>query len=295
MSKLVWDKIEERFFETGTDRGVLYMQENGNYNNGVAWNGLTGVTESPSGAEPSKQYADNIAYVTLMSAEEFAGTIEAFTCPDEFFQFDGIVTTPSGMKIGQQKRPDFGFAYRTKKGSAADEDLGYKLHLVYGAKASPSEKAYKTVNDSPEPLTFSWAFTTTPVNVTGFRPTSIVTIDSTDPRVSASALQNLEDILYGTDDGGGGGNDPRLPLPDEVNTILEAGIQLVTPTAPSYNAATDTITIPATTGVVYSINGDDKDPNEAVVITEDTVVRARPAAGYSFTGTYVNQWYIAFT
>ena len=152
MTALVWDKVAERFFETGTDRGVLYIPNvNGLYTNGVAWNGLYGVTESPSGAEPTKQYADNIVYITQMSAEMFGGTIEAFTCPDEFWQYDGVLTTASGMKIGQQKRPVFGFAFRSKKGNALNEDAGYILHLVYGAQASPSEKAYKTINDTPEP------------------------------------------------------------------------------------------------------------------------------------------------
>src|SRR5215471_10381804 len=166
MTALVWDALLERFYEQGTDRGVLYEQNSaGVYISGVAWNGLTGVTESPSGAEPTKQYADNLAYVTMMSLAQFGGTIEAFTYPDEFNKYNGVIVTSAGMQVGQQKRPDFGFCYRTKKGNANDEDLGYKLHLVYGAKASASEKGYKTINDSPEPLTFSWAFTTTPVNV----------------------------------------------------------------------------------------------------------------------------------
>jgi hypothetical protein len=290
MTALMWDKLEERFFETGTDHGVLYVPTNGNYNSGYAWNGLTGVTKSPSGAEPTKQYADNIAYVTMMSAEEFSGTIEAFTYPDEFEQFNGVVTTASGMKIGQQKRGQFGFSFRTKKGSAADEDLGYKIHLLYGCQASPSEKAYKTVNDTPEPLTFSWALTTTPVPVTGYRPTAVIEIDSTDPRVSPAALAALELILYGAP-----GVDPRMPLPDEVADILDGGIQLVTPTAPSYNAATDVITIPATAGVVYSINGVDMPAGPTDPITANTVVDARPAPGYSFTGTFVTEWLIVFS
>lgn len=291
MNALQWDKIEERYFETGTDRGVLYVPTNGNYSMGYAWNGLTGVTQSPSGAEPTKQYADNIAYITMMSAEEFSGTIEAFTYPDEFEQFNGVVTTASGMKIGQQKRGQFGFCYRTKKGSAEDEDLGYKLHLLYGCQASPSEKAYKTINDTPEPLTFSWALTTNPVPVTGYKPTAIVTIDSTDSRVSASALEALETVLYGSE-----GVDPRLPLPDEVSQILDTGIQLVTPTAPTYNDTTDIITIPATAGVIYSVNGVDQDAGDMDnPITEDTVVEARPAPGYSFTGTFVTEWLIVFS
>lgn len=289
MTALVWDALAERFFETGTDRGVLYVPTNGAYNNGYAWNGLYAVTESPSGAEPNKQYADNIAYLTLLSAEEFGGTIEAFTCPDQFWQFDGVQKTAAGMKIGQQKRQGFGFSFRTKKGNAVDEDLGYILHLAYGALASPSEKAYKTINDSPEPVTFSWAFTTTPVPVTGFRPTSVVKIDTTDPLVSPSSLAALELILYGTT-----GVNPRMPLPDEVNTILTSGVQLVTPTAPSYNATTDIITIPAITGVIYSVNGVDVPSGAYGPITVNTVVKARPAPTYSFTGTYVTEWLIVF-
>lgn len=294
MTALVWDELAERFFETGTDRGVLYIPTNGEYTEGVAWNGLTGVTESPSGAEPTKQYADNIAYVTLMSREEFAATIEAFTCPDEFWQFDGVATTSGGLQIGQQKRGDFGFSFRTKKGNAVDEDAGYILHLVYGAKASPSEKAYKTINDSPEPVTFSWALTTTPVPVTGMRPTAIIKIDSTDPRVDPAKLAQLEAILYGDNVGEGGGNDPRLPLPDEVSELLETGVNLVTPVAPTYNAGTDIITIPATAGVIYSVNGVDVPAGDYGPITVNTVVKARPAATYSFTGTFVTEWLIVF-
>lgn len=289
MTALVWDELAERFFETGTDRGVLYIPTNGEYSDGVAWNGLTAVTESPSGAEPTKQYADNIAYVTLMSAEQFAGTIEAFTCPDEFWQFDGVQVTTGGLQIGQQKRGDFGFCFRTKKGNANDEDLGYILHLVYGAKASPSEKAYKTINDSPEPVTFSWAFTTTPVNVTDMRPTAIIKIDSTDSRVDPAQLAQLETVLYGTV-----GVDPRLPLPNEVATIMQDGVNLVTPTAPSYNSSTDIITIPSVTGVIYSVNGVDVPSGAYGPIAVNTVVRARPAPTYQFTGTYVTEWLIVF-
>lgn len=291
MTALVWDELAERFYETGTDRGVLYIPTNGAYDDGVAWNGLTAVTESPSGAEPTKQYADNIAYVTLMSAEQFAATIEAFTCPDEFWQFDGVMTTDAGLQIGQQKRGDFGFCYRTKKGNAVDEDAGYVLHLVYGCKASASEKAYKTINDSPEPVNFSWALTTTPVPVTGYRPTAIVKIDSTDPRVLPARLAALEAILYGDP-----GNGPRLPLPDEVASILDVGIQLVTPTAPTYNAGTDVITIPSITGIQYSIDGrGDVDPGAQPPIVANTVVRARPKPGYTFTGVFADVWLIVFS
>lgn len=215
MPQLVWDLMEERFFETGTDHGVLYIPVNGVYSTGVVWNGLTGVTESPSGAEPNAQYADNIKYINLMSAEEFGGTIEAFTFPDEFLRHDGVGKSANGMQVGQQTRPPFGFSWRTKKGNALDEDLGYILHLAYGCQASPSEKSYTTVNDSPEALTFSWTLTTTPVPVTGFKPTAIIKVDSTDPTVSANGLAALEGALYGGD-----ATTARLPLPDEVETLL---------------------------------------------------------------------------
>lgn len=291
MALLVWDAPEERYYETGVDHGVLYIpNNNGEYVNGVAWNGLTGVTESPSGAEPSKQYADNILYATLFSAEEFAATIEAFTCPDEFWEFDGVAVTAAGMQIGQQARPAFGFSFRTRKGNALNEDAGYVLHLVYGCQAAPSEKAYKTINDSPEMTPFSWALTTSPVALTGFRPTAIVKIDSTDSRVNPTRLAALETILYGDVS-----NDPRLPLPDEVDDILATGIQLVTPTTPAYNAATNTITFPATAGIIWTVDGVDYDPSDTLVIDEDKVVYARPAPTYTFTGTYVDQFLQVFS
>lgn len=289
MTALVWDSLAERFYETGTDRGVLYVPTNGAYNNGYAWNGLYGVTESPTGAAAQKEYADNIAYLSLLSAEQFGGTIEAFTCPDQFWQFDGVQKTASGMKIGQQKRQGFGFSFRSKKGNAVDEDAGYILHLVYGCLAAPSDKAYKTINDTPAPVTFSWVLTTTPVAVTGYRPTSVVKIDTTDPLISPTSLAALELILYGTV-----GVNPRMPLPDEVNTILTSGVNLVTPTAPSYNSTTDIVTIPATTGVIYSVNGVDVPAGPFGPITANIVVNARPAPTYSFTGTFVTQWLIVF-
>jgi hypothetical protein len=218
MPALVWDELDKRFFTTGVSKGVLYTPVDGVYSTGVAWNGLTGVTESPSGAESNKQYADNIAYVNLLSAEEFGGTIEAFTCPDEFLQHDGVAKTTNGMQVAMQGRPPFGFSWQTKKGNANDEDLGFLLKLVYGAQAAPSEKAHTTVNDSPEAETMSWTVTTTPVAVTGFKPTAIITIDSTDPDVDPAGLQALLDVLYGN-----GADGPRLPLPDEVDTLLGTG------------------------------------------------------------------------
>lgn len=215
MAKLTWDQTGERLYETGVKNGVLYPQgEGGVYNLGVAWNGLTAVTESPSGAEATPLYADDIKYLNLISAEEFGATIEAYTYPDEFAQCDGSAALVPGVMLGQQARKAFGLSYRTTLGNDVDgNDYGYKLHLIYGATASPSEKAYATINDSPEAITFSWEVTTVPVTVTGFKPTACVTIDST--KVNAEKLAALEEILYGTDD-----VEPRLPLPDEIATLM---------------------------------------------------------------------------
>lgn len=217
MPKLVWDKTGERLYETGVKQGVLYPIDNkGTYPKGVAWNGLTNVTESPSGAEATALYADDIKYLNLISTEEFGGTIEAYTYPDEFAECDGSASLATGVYIGQQPRKTFGFSYRTTLGNDVDNNnYGYKLHLVYGALASPSEKAYSTINDSPEAITFSWEFSTTPVNVTGFKPTACITIDST--KVDPQKLAALEAILYGGDEA-----EARLPLPDEVAQIITA-------------------------------------------------------------------------
>ena len=257
--KLAWDKAGERFYETGVEQGALYIQDGGAYPNGVAWNGLTGVTESPSGAEPTALYANDSKYLSLLSTEEFGATIEAYTYPDEFAQCDGSAEIAKGVKIGQQTRKTFGMAYKTLIGNDVDNNNhGYLLHAIYGAMASPSEKAYATVNDSPEAITFSWEVSTTPVNVTGYKPTASMTIDSrtADP----VKLQALENIIYGTDptvttsepadwstnwknyykkvgeefqqltDVSAptwaaatyyeGGNSPRLPLPDEIMTLM---------------------------------------------------------------------------
>lgn len=216
MSKLVWDQTGQRYYETGVKMGVLYVQENGEYPNGVAWNGLTAVTESPSGAEATPLYADDIKYLNLMSAEEFGATIEAYTYPDEFAACDGSASLATGVYIGQQARKTFGMCYRTAVGNDVDNnDHGYKLHLIYGALAAPSEKAYATINDSPEAITFSWEITTTPVNVTGMKPTASITIDST--KADKAKLEALEAILYGSES-----EEARLPLPDEIKTLMEA-------------------------------------------------------------------------
>lgn len=225
MSKIVWDKTGKRFYETGVDHGVLYpIESDGTYPKGVAWNGLTAVTESPSGAEATAQYADNIKYLNLVSAEEFGATVEAFTYPDEFGECDGSAELIEGVLIGQQSRKVFGLAYRTVVGNDVEGvDHGYKLHLIYGALAAPSEKNFATINDSPEAIAFSWEVTTTPVNVTGHKATASLTIDST--KVTPAKMAAIEEILYGKDATTGpvaAAVDPRLPLPDEVVSILTA-------------------------------------------------------------------------
>ena len=223
MSRIVWDKTGERYYETGVKQGVLYpIQSDGRYTKGVAWNGLTAVTESPSGAEATPLYADDIKYLNLISNEEFGCTIEAYTYPDEFAECDGSAALAAGVMIGQQKRKIFGLSYRTAFGNDVDgTDHGYKLHLVYGCLAAPSEKAYATINDSPEAITFSWEVTTTPVSVTGFKPTSQITIDST--KVKAEKLTALEEILYGKDGESETATEPRLPLPDEIAALFSEG------------------------------------------------------------------------
>lgn len=223
MSRIKWDAVGERYYETGVKMGVLYpIQAGGLYNKGVAWNGLTAVTESPSGAEATALYADDIKYLNLMSNEEFGATIEAYTYPEEFAECDGSSALSAGVMIGQQKRKTFGLCYRTAIGNDVDgSDYGYKLHLIYGCLASPSEKAYATINDSPEAITFSWEVSTTPVSVTGFKPTSQLTIDST--KVKPEKLTALEDILYGKDGESNTATEPRLPLPDEVAALFSEG------------------------------------------------------------------------
>jgi hypothetical protein len=216
MSRLVWDKTGERFYETGVKQGVLYVQDSkGEYPKGVAWNGLTAVTESPSGAEATALYADDIKYLNLISNEEFGATVEAYTYPDEFAACDGSASIADGVSIGQQKRSAFGLCYKTALGNDVDgTDYGYKLHIIYGATASPSEKAYASINDSPEAITFSWEVTTTPVAVEGFKPTACITIDST--KADATKLKALEDILYGSE-----AEEARLPLPAEIKTTMD--------------------------------------------------------------------------
>lgn len=289
MTELAWDEVGARLYETGVDHGVLYMPDSeGAYVNGVAWNGLTTISESPSGAEPNAQYADNIKYLNLFSAEEFSATIEAFTYPDEFAQYDGLAVPTPGVAVGQQSRGGFGLCYRTKIGNdVAGDDFGYKLHLIYGCKASPSEKAYNTVNDSPEAINFSWEITTTPVLVPNLKPTSVITIDST--KVDASTLTALETILYGAV-----GVDPMLPVPGTIITMFSGSVTEVTPTQPAYNDATDTLTIPTVAGVQYFIN-DELTAAGPVVLTQDALVTARPAPGYVFADGVDDDWFYNYT
>lgn len=215
--RLTWDDAGKRFYETGVKQGVLYPQDdNGAYPKGVAWNGLTAVTESPEGAEPTPLYADDIKYLNLLSTEEFKATVEAYTYPDEFAECDGSGSLVEGVTIGQQDRKTFGLSYRTSLGNdVKGNEYGYKLHIVYGCLAAPSEKAYATVNDSPEAITFSWEVSTTPVNVTGFKPTASLVLDSV--KLGAAKMKAIEDVLYGSS-----AAEARLPLPDEIKSIIES-------------------------------------------------------------------------
>lgn len=294
MTKILWDQTGERRYEGGVDRGVLYERDlAGEYSTGVGWNGLTTVTESPSGAESNPQYADNIKYLDLISAEQFAATIEAFTYPDEFEKYDGNATPIPGVTVGQQNRKPFGFCYRTKIGNDIEGlDYGYKIHLVYGATAAPSEKARSTINDSPEALNFSWEISTSPVTVgtiggEEYAPTSTITLDST--KVDPAKMALIEAQLYGDES-----NDPSMPLPSDVITMLTTTTTLATPTEPAFNSGTNTITIPTVTGVRYTIGGEDVAAGP-VVITEDTLVKAYPTTGYHFPTVVDDDWVYDYT
>lgn len=289
--QLTWDGVGERLFETGVDRGVLYTPTNGVYNQGVAWNGLTAVTEAPSGAEATAVYADNIKYLTLMSTEEFGATIEAYTYPAAWTQHDGSVEPSPGIAVGQQSRRPFGLAYRTRMGNDVENsDYGYKLHLIYNALAAPSEKAYATINDSPEAITFSWELTTTPIPVTGLKPTAILTIDST--KVAPTALAQLEAALYGTQ-----ASNPRLPLPDEVIQMFSGSVTEVVPTQPSFTPASGAIVIPTVVGVKYLRTDTNTVVTDTVTIEtpgDTLVIRAVPESGsYRFPTSVDDDW--AFT
>jgi hypothetical protein len=287
--KLTWDNIGEKVFEAGVEQGVLYKPNGlGVFNTGFAWNGLVSVNESPSGAEANKQYANNKVYANITSAEEFSGSLEAFTYPVAFAECDGYAELTPGVSIGQQRRVPFGLSYKTKIGNDLEDlEAGYKLHLIYNAKAAPSERAYTTINESPEAMTMSWELSTEPVEVPGKRPTATLVIDST--KVDATRLADLERVLYGTDS-----EEPRLPLPAEVATIMATDLtESSKPVEPSYNATTDTVTIPTTTGVDYFING--ALVTGDVVITEDTRVTAAPATGYKFPAMSDNDWVIEYS
>ena len=286
--KLLWDQVGERRYETGVDQGVLYIPTNGVYSAGYAWNGLTAVNESPSGAEATPVYADNMKYLNLTSAEDFGGTIEALTYPSQFEQCDGTATPQPGVSVGQQERKPFGFSYRTRLGNdTVGDGLGYKIHLAYGAKASPTEKAYNTVNETPEATPFSWEFSTTPVAITGLKPSAILTIDST--KVTAENLQALEDAIYGT-----AGTEPRLPLPDEVIAMFTGTLTTATPTAPTFVPATGVITIPTVTGIDYR-----RQDTNAIVTGTVTIaggagkflaIYVTPKAGYNFPAGIDDDW-----
>lgn len=283
MSEIVWDVLDERFFDQGVDHGVLYDGVNGQYIDGVAWNGLVNVTKSPSGAEPNKMYADNIVYVNLLSIEQFSATIEAYMAPSKFDKYNGLAKSANGMQVGQQNRGTFGFCWRTGRGTAENPELGYVLNLAYGCQASPSEESNGTKSESPELTTMSWSLSTTPISVPGFMPTALVKIDSTDPDVDPENLAALEAVLYGTVN-----TAPRLPLPAEVDAILGAGVTNVTPVEPAFDGVDD-ITIPAIAGVSYYINNVLQTPG-IKNITVDTIVEARPSANYNFSGVYVTRW-----
>jgi len=274
--KLVWDAITERLYETGVNQGVVYpMNTAGLYPLGAAWNGLTAVTESPSGAESNKVYADNIAYLNLISAEEFGATIEAYTYPDEFAICDGSASIAVGVSIGQQKRKGFGLCYKTILGNDTEGgDYGYKLHLIYNAMAAPSEKAYATVNDSPEAATFSWEVTTTPVPVAGYKPTACLIVDST--KVDAAKLTQLENVLFGTE-----GADARLPLPEEVLSIIggEAPAALALSTIVPDDEATN---VAVGANVVMTFNN--KIQRESIMITSETGVLVAGSKTWDATG-----------
>lgn len=312
MTKIIWDKQEERRFENGVDRGVLYLPDSaGKYETGVPWNGLTAVTEKPTGADATRKYADNINYVTLHAAEEFGGTIEAFTSPEEFDECDGTASPRRGVGIGQQRRKPFGFCYRTRVGNALDPEAGYKLHLVYGATAAPSERGYATVNDSPDAMSLSWDFTTTPVEVgtidgIEYKPTGVLTIDST--KVARADLDVLEATLYGDAQGSA-----KLPLPADViagftdaapaaftaeGRVLSlseeepAESMVATPQSPAYNATTHVLTVPEVAGVGYykgDVLGDLLNAGE-VTLTENTRVVAAAIDGYSFPEGVTTSW-----
>lgn len=283
MAEIVWDVLKEREFDMGVEKGVLYDGLNGAYVDGVPWNGLVTVTQSPSGGEPNKQYASNIVYVNLISLEEFSATIEAFMAPDKFDKYNGIAKTANGLQIAQQSRGVFGFCWVTGRGNAENPDEGYIINMAFGCQAAPSELAHGTKNETPEIPTMSFSLSTTAVKVPGFKPTALVKVDSTDPTVSPANLAALETILYGSP-----GVAPRLPLPAEIDLILGAGVVNVTPAKPAFDNV-DEITIPVAVGTDYFVDGEAV-ADGPLTITEDTIVEARPTEGHNFTGVFVDRW-----
>lgn len=289
MAVLTFDSTGSRRFETGVKKGVLYPLNTGNglYDTGFAWNGLTEVKEKPAGAGSNKQYADNAVYLNLLSAETFGGEISAFTYPDEFGLCDGTAEPASGVTVGQQSRATFGLSYRTEIGNDVSSDLGYKLHLVYGALASPSEKDYSTINDSPNGVTFTWAFECTGASSTTYGTTSLLTIDST--KVDSAALASLEDFLYGT-----AGTNPSLPPPDSVTALFTGAITAITLSPATFDGA-HTITIPTQTGVQYYLDGVAHAAGSVVLTTgQSKVVSAVAQAGYVFNTPVVDRWLFTF-
>lgn len=284
MTQLTWDDIGKRFYETGVDKGVLFIPDGtGAYVNGVAWNGLTILTETPSGAASTPIYADNLKYLNLISAEDFAADIEAYTYPDEFAQFDGLSVPTPGVAIAQQSRRSFGLCYRTRVGNdLLGDSYGYKLHMLYGCQAAPSQKVYNTVNASPAGVLFKWALSTTPIAVAGSRPTSLITVDST--KVLPATLTALEAILYGVS------GSPMLPTPDTIVTMFSAGVTTVSAiTLPTYTRPT--LTIPTVTGVDYYVNGVLKTTAQTLTVSgpmSNVIVEARPHAGYVFASTILD-------
>lgn len=288
MTALVWDAVGNRRYETGVDKGVLYMPDgSGAYTNGYAWNGLTKITEKPTGASPNKQYANNNLYLNLLSTELFEADLEAFTYPDLWAECDGTVEPEPGVAIGQQPRKSFGLSYRTLIGNDVDgTEFGYKIHLVYSALAAPSQKDFATVNDNPAATALSWSISTTPVVVPGYKPTATLTVDST--KVDATALTTLENFLYGT-----AGQSPTLPTPAAILAIFAGTVIQATPTIPTYDQPTHTITIPTVAGVTYYVDGVAQAAG-ALVITGDTVVTALPNAGYKLPTNFDNDWEYIF-
>jgi len=289
MSVLEWGKTGERVYENGVEKGVFYtLDGSGAYSNGYAWQGLVSVTESPSGAEVNKQYADNRVYVSLRSAEEYGATIEAFTYPDAAIPaLDGAAAPTPGLVLGQQGRSTFGISYVTKVGNDLNPDAGEKIHLVYGATANPSEKAYTTVNESPEAATFSWELATDPVAVgtiggIDYKPLATISIDTT--KEDADAVATLKEFLYGTE-----GTDPSLPPPATVVAMFSGAVLTVSPVEPAYDNATDTLTVPSIAGVMYYMKGEVL-PAGPVVLTENEIVTAKPAMGYKFPPNTDDDW-----